>query len=68
MMLLQKYNWIILDLEIVSSVSQDMMLSKAQNTFQELSAESQTLVNFEEVRENFVGINEAFPIKNYLDM
>ena len=38
------------------------------NTYQELTAESQTLVNFEEVRENLVGINEAFPMKNYLDL
>ena len=38
------------------------------NTYQELTAESQTLVNFDVVRENLVGINEAFPMKNYLDM
>ena len=37
-------------------------------TFQELSVAKQSLTNFEEGKENFVGINESFPMKTYLDM
>lgn len=43
-------------------------INSKTNTIQELKKKSETLVNFEEVRENFVGIYEAFPMKTYLDM
>ena len=63
------------NLGLGDNVSQDIDLKNSYNvikskkrTFQELSAARQSAINFEEVRENFVGINEAFPTKNYLDM
>lgn len=44
------------------------VINSKRNTFQELKNKSETLVNFEEVRENFIGIYEAFLMKTYLDM
>ena len=70
MMLLQKNNWIILELEI-----KDIDLKNSYNinnsktrTFNQLKANDESLVNFEEVKENFVGIHEAEAMKTYLDM
>lgn len=43
------------------------IINSKTNTIQELKNERK-LVNFEDVRENFVGMYEAFPMKTYLDM
>ena len=43
-------------------------VDKSKTTFQELSVAKQSLINFEEGKENFVGINELFPMKTYLDI
>ena len=39
-----------------------------KRTFDQLKASTESLVSYEEVRENFIGINEAEPMKTYLDM
>ena len=39
-----------------------------KRTLNQLSVDYNSLASFEEVRENFVGINESFPMKTYLDM
>ena len=44
------------------------VIKSKTNTFQELTAAEQTVINFEEERKNFVGINESFRMKTYLDM
>lgn len=44
------------------------VINSKTNTIQEFKKKSETLVNFEEVRENFIGIYEAFPMKTHLDM
>lgn len=60
---------------IGDSVSQDIDLKNSYNinnsktrTFNQLKANDESLVNFEEVKENFVGIHEAEAMKTYLDM
>lgn len=62
-----------MDLEIVSHKifiwkNSDNINNSKTRTFQELLAARQTVINFEEVRETFVGINEAEAMKTYLDM
>ena len=39
-----------------------------KRTFAQLKAKEKSLVSFDEVKENFVGFNEAFAMKTYLDM
>ena len=40
----------------------------AKRTFNQLKANTESLVSYEEVKENFIGINEAEAMKAYLDM
>lgn len=47
---------------------QDYIVNSKTRTFQQLKANDESLVNFEEVKENFVGIHEAEPMKTHLDM
>ena len=42
--------------------------NSANRTFDQLKAATNSLVSYEEVRENFIGINEAEAMKTYLDM
>ena len=42
--------------------------NSAKRTFNQLKADTKSLVSYEEVRENFIGINEAEAMKKYLDM
>lgn len=46
------------------------ILNNKTRTFNQLKAdhEDESLVSFEEVKENFVGIHEAEPMQTYLDM
>ena len=44
------------------------VIKSKTNTFQEITVAEQTVINFEEERKDFVGINESFPMKTYLDM
>ena len=59
----------------VSDITADIDLKKSDNirnskkrTFNQLKADTESLVNYEEVKENFIGINEAEAMKTYLDM
>ena len=42
--------------------------NSAKRTFNQLKANTESLVSYEEVKENFIGINEAEAMKTYLDM
>ena len=42
--------------------------NSAKRTFDQLKAATESLVSYEEVKENFIGINEAEAMKTYLDM
>ena len=42
--------------------------NSANRTFDQLKAATNSLVSYEEVRENLIGINEAEAMKTYLDM
>ena len=39
-----------------------------KRTFDQLKADTESVVSYEEVKENFIGINEAEAMKTYLDM
>ena len=39
-----------------------------KRTFNQLKADTESLVSFEDVKENFIGINEAEAMRTYLDM
>ena len=59
----------------VGNITKDIDLKYSYNikkskkrTFNQLKAATESLVSYEEVRENFIGINEADPMKTYLDM
>ena len=39
-----------------------------KRTFNQLKADTKSLVSYEEVKENFIGINEAEAMKTYLDL
>ena len=39
-----------------------------KRTFNQLKADTESLVSYEEVKETFIGINEAEAMKTYLDM
>ena len=64
-----------LDNSGVGDVNKDIDLKNSYNikkskkrTFDQLKAVTESLVCYEEVRENFIGINEAEAMKTYLDM
>ena len=42
--------------------------NSAKRTFNQLKPNTESLVSYEEVKENFIGINEAEAMKTYLDM
>ncbi|MCG8405175.1 MAG: hypothetical protein MI923_08270 [Phycisphaerales bacterium] len=42
--------------------------TSAKRTFTQLKADTKSLVSYEEVKENFIGVNEAEAMKTYLDM
>ena len=42
--------------------------NSAKRTFNQLKADTKSLVSYEEVKENFIGINEAEAMNTYLDM
>ena len=44
------------------------ILNKKTRTFDELKRDDESLVSFEEVKQNFAGIREAEAMKTYLDM
>ena len=44
------------------------IINSKTRTFNQLKANTESLVSYEEVRENFIGINEAEPMKTYMDM
>ena len=59
----------------VGNITKDIDLKYSYNikkskkrTFNQLKAATESLVSYEEVRENFIGINEADAMKTYLDM
>ena len=59
----------------VGDITTDIDLKKSYNiqnskkrTFNQLKADTESLVSYEEVKENFIGINEAEAMKTYLDM
>ena len=59
----------------VGDITKDIDLKYSYNiknskkrTFDQLKAATESLVSYEEVRENFIGINEAEAMKTYLDM
>ena len=59
----------------VGNITADIDLTNSYNiknsktrTFNQLKADNESLVSYEEVRENFIGINEAEAMKTYLDM
>ena len=59
----------------VGDITADLDLKKSYNiqngkkrTFNQLKADTESLVSYEEVKENFIGINEAEAMKTYLDM
>ena len=64
-----------LDSSGVGDIKADINLKYSYNiknskerTFDQLKADVNSLVSYEEVRENFIGINEAEAMKTYLDM
>ena len=64
-----------LDNAEVGDITDDIDLKKSYNiqnskkrTFNQLKADTESLVSYEEVKENFIGINEAETMKTYLDM
>ena len=64
-----------LDSSGVGDITKDLNLKYSYNiknskkrTFNQLKAATESLVSYEEVRENFIGINEAEAMKTYLDM
>ena len=59
----------------VGDIKADIDLKKSYNiennkrrTFNQLKTDTESLVSYEEVKENFIGINEAEAMKTYLDM
>ena len=59
----------------VGNITKDIDLNYSYNiknskkrTFNQLAADTESLVSYEEVKENFIGINEAEAMKTYLDM
>ena len=59
----------------VGDITADIDLKKSYNihnskkrTLNQLKADTESLVSYEEVKENFIGINEAEAMKTYLDM
>ena len=59
----------------VGDITADINLKKSYNiknsakrTFNQLKADTESLVSYEEVKENVIGINEAEAMKTYLDM
>ena len=59
----------------VGDITTDIDLKKSYNiqnskkrTFNQLKADTESLVSYKEVKENFIGINEAEAMKTYLDM
>ena len=59
----------------VGDITADIDLKNSYNiqnskkrTFNQLKVDTESLVNYEEVKENFIGINEAEAMKTYLDM
>ena len=64
-----------LDSSGVGNITADIDLKNSYNikkskkrTFDQLKAATESLVSYEEVKENFIGINEAEAMKTYLDM
>ena len=53
----------------VGDITADINLKNSyKRTFNQLKADTESLVSHEEVKENFIGINEAEAMKTYLDM
>ena len=59
----------------VGDITADINLKNSYNiknskkrTFNQLKADTESLVSYEEVKETFIGINEAEAMKTYLDM
>ena len=59
----------------VGDITANIDLKKSYNiqnskkrTFNQLKADTESLVSYEKVKENFIGINEAEAMKTYLDM
>ena len=53
----------------VGDITADINLKNSyKRTFNQLKADTESLVSYEEVKENFIGINEAEAMKTYLDM
>ena len=64
-----------LDSDGVGDITADINLKNSYNiknskkrTFNQLKADTKSLVSYEEVKENFIGLNEAEAMQTYLDM